>query len=95
LRSRRSHFRILRSIGYLTLSVTPWLCTNGPLAATEVVRDYYQMICLTAFNVVALVLQIFSSTRRSPAEIRDHPVLAPADAGGKPGGQGASDQDAA
>jgi hypothetical protein len=36
--------RILRCIGYLTLSVMPWLCTNAWLAATEVVRDYYQMI---------------------------------------------------
>jgi hypothetical protein len=51
--------RILRCIGYLTLSVMPWFCTNAWLAATEVVRDYYQMICLTTFIVVALALQIF------------------------------------
>jgi hypothetical protein len=68
--------RILRCIGYLTLSVMPWLCTNGPLAATEVVRDYYQMICLTTFIVVALVLQIFSPTRPSPTETSDRPALA-------------------
>ena len=48
--------RILRCIGYLTLSVMPWLCMNAWLAATEVVRDYYQMICLTTFIVVALAL---------------------------------------
>jgi hypothetical protein len=68
--------RILRCTGYLTLSVMPWLCTNAWLAATEVVRDYYQMICLMTFIVVALVLQIFSSTRPTPAETKDRPALA-------------------
>ena len=68
--------RILRCIGYLTLSVMPWLCTNAWLAATEVVRDYYQMICLTTFIVVALALQIFSLTRPAPAGTGDRPALA-------------------
>jgi hypothetical protein len=68
--------RILRCTGYLTLSVMPWLCTNAWLAATEVVRDYYQMICLMTFIVVALVLQIFSSTRPTLAETKDRPALA-------------------
>jgi hypothetical protein len=68
--------RILRCIGYLTLSVMPWLCTNGWLAATEVVRDYYRMICLTTFIMVALALQIFSLTRPAPAGTGDRPALA-------------------
>jgi hypothetical protein len=68
--------RILRCIGYLTLSVMPWLCTNAWLAATEVVRDYCQMICLTTFIVVALALQIFSLTRPAPAGTEDRPALA-------------------
>ena len=68
--------RILRCIGYLILSVMPWLCTNAWLAATEVVRDYYQMICLTTFIVVALALQIFSSMRPAPAGTGDRPALA-------------------
>ena len=68
--------RILRCIGYLTLSMMPWLCTNAWLAATAVVRDYYQMICLTTFIGVALALQIFSLTRPAPAETGDRPALA-------------------
>jgi hypothetical protein len=54
----------------------PWLCTNAWLAATAVVRDYYQMICLTTFIGVALALQIFSLTRPAPAETGDRPALA-------------------
>jgi hypothetical protein len=68
--------RILRCIGYLTLSMMPWLCTNAWLAATAVVRDYYQMICLTTFIGVALALQIFSLTKPAPARTGDRPALA-------------------
>jgi hypothetical protein len=69
---------ILRRIGYLTLSVMPWLCTSAWLAAPEVVRNYYQMICLMAFIVVALAMQIFSftRTRTAPAATGDGPAPA-------------------
>ena len=65
--------RMLRCIGYLTLSVLPWLCTSAWLASTEIVRNYYQIICLAAFIVMAVALQIFSLTRTrpSPAAIGD------------------------
>ena len=77
LRSRRSYFQAAScDVGYLTLSMMPWLCTNAWLAATAVVRDYYQMICLATFIGVALALQIFSLTRPAPAETGDRPALA-------------------
>jgi hypothetical protein len=73
--------RMLRYTGYVTLSVLPWLCTSAWLAATEIVRSYYQIICLTAFIVIAVALQIFFFTRTTarpaPAATGDGP--APAD----------------
>jgi multisubunit Na+/H+ antiporter MnhC subunit len=72
---------MLRYTGYVTLSVLPWLCTSAWLAATEIVRSYYQIICLTAFIVIAVALQIFFFTRTTarpaPAATGDGP--APAD----------------
>jgi hypothetical protein len=70
--------RMPRYIGYVTLSVLPWLCTSAWLAPTEIVRDYYQIICLTAFIVIAVLLQIFSLTRTrpSPAAAGDGPAPA-------------------
>lgn len=52
--------RILRLIGYVTLSVMPWLGTNALLAPAQLVRDYYQIISLTIFIAMALVLQIWT-----------------------------------
>jgi hypothetical protein len=70
--------RMLRCIGYVILSVLPWLCTSALLPATEIFRNYYQIICLAAFIVVAVLLQIFSLTRTrpAPAATRDGPPLA-------------------
>jgi hypothetical protein len=58
--------RMLRCIGYVILSVLPWLCTSAWLAPAEIIRNYYQIISLAAFIVVALFLQIFSLTRTRP-----------------------------
>ena len=72
----------LRCIGYVALSMTPWLWTREWPPPTGLFHQYYQIICLITFVAVAIVLQIYSATRPAEGETRDRAKPAAEASGG-------------